>query len=106
MPRSDGGYLLNDNSASGGAKVERATFTCGHCNRIVIKHPARTRPREYCRKCDALICDSAGCILNCIPMQRVIEMAARFPDEKGYLLYGPNGEPLVSLQALDKTKVY
>jgi hypothetical protein len=105
MPTRDGGYLMNDNRASGGRLVEMKTFTCAHCNAVVVMHPERTRPREYCRKCDAIVCDKAGCILNCLPMERVLEMAVKFPDEP-HLLYGPDNLPLVSRQALDKTKVY
>lgn len=85
--------------------VEVATATCKHCNRVVLLRTDRTRPREYCRKCDGYVCDAAGCVLNCIPMQRVLEMASKFPNEP-HLLYGPNGEPLVGSPAFDKTKVY
>lgn len=105
MPKSDGGYLMNDNRANGGVLQELKTSTCAHCNAVVVLHPQRTRPREYCRKCDSYVCDKAGCIVNCIPMDRVIEMAARFPNQP-YLLYGPDNQPLISTQVLDKTKVY
>ncbi len=106
MPSRDGGYLMRDERAGGGTLLELKTVTCRHCNKVVVLNPERTRPREYCRKCDGYVCDRAGCILNCIPMDRTLEMAVKFPDEPGYLLYGPNGEPLVSQKALDKTKVY
>lgn len=36
---------------------EAATNTCSHCQRIVIRNPARERPRAYCPKCDHFICD-------------------------------------------------
>lgn len=105
MRKGDGGYLMNDNRASGGKLEEFRTETCSHCNAVVILNPERTRPREYCRRCDHYVCDKAGCIVNCIPMDRVIDMAVRFPDQP-YLLYGPNGEPLIASAPLDKTKVY
>jgi len=34
-----------------------ATFTCSHCDRIVIKNPLRTRNRGECPQCDRPICD-------------------------------------------------
>src|SRR5690349_11557141 len=99
------GYLMKDERAAGGKLQEFATETCCHCNRIVILNPLRQRERGYCRKCDAYICDNGGCRVNCIPMQRVIDMAALAPQEP-HLLYGPSGEPLVSQRILDKTQVY
>lgn len=60
--RSREGYLLIDNRLSGGAAVEAATVTCGHCHRQVILNPERTRARGKCRRCDRYLCD--GCALN------------------------------------------
>lgn len=57
--RSCEGYMLADHRACGGARVERATYTCGHCQRVVVLNPQRTRERAYCGKCDRRICD--GC---------------------------------------------
>lgn len=105
MPKQDGGYLMNDSRAAGGTLQEFKTVACSHCNAIVVLNPARTRPREYCRKCDHYVCDKPGCIVNCIPMGRIIDMAVRFPGLP-YLLYGPSGEPLIGSEPLDKTKVY
>jgi hypothetical protein len=42
-----------------GQKFEAATLTCPHCGGAWIKNPLRTRPRDYCRKCDHYIC--GGC---------------------------------------------
>jgi hypothetical protein len=39
--------------------AECPTFTCSHCNGVVVMNPARTRARAYCPTCDHLICD--GC---------------------------------------------
>lgn len=100
------GWLMRDERVSGGELLEVATACCKHCNAVVMLNPQRTRPREYCHKCDGYVCDKGGCIVNCIPMGRVLEMAVKFPDEPNFLLYDQNGRPLVSSQALDKTKVY
>ena len=64
-------------AAAGGVPVpghtmaELDTWTCRHCNRIVLKNPDRTRPREVCRKCMAVVCDK--CILWCEPFEKVAE---------------------------------
>ena len=72
------GYLLIDHRASPGIPedialasgidpklvgegkiLESATYTCQHCRGVVVKEPKRIRPREFCSKCRAFICD--GC---------------------------------------------
>ena len=51
---------------------ECATVTCAHCNAVVILRPDRSRPREYCRKCDNYICDE--CYGKpCIPREKVLD---------------------------------
>lgn len=40
-----------------GQKLQAATNTCSHCDRVVIKNPDRTRTRGHCSKCDFFICD-------------------------------------------------
>lgn len=74
--RSLEGYLLIDNSASGGAKVEVPVLTCSHCQAQIIVNPLRTRDRNHCRKCDAYVCDKATCILECNgSLNRVFDQA-------------------------------
>jgi hypothetical protein len=92
--KSHEGYMLIDHSASPGlsdevcvsqglpsgagkAVFETATFTCSHCEAVVVKHPFRERARGYCRKCDHYICDvceakrvaSAG---ECYPFKAMV----------------------------------
>lgn len=57
----------------GTGKLEAASYTCPHCNSIVVKNPRRTRPREICRKCMAVVCDRASCVLECQPFEVLIE---------------------------------
>ena len=38
--------------------AELPTFTCSHCQHVVVMNSARTRSRGYCRKCDHYICDA------------------------------------------------
>jgi hypothetical protein len=75
--RSHEGYLLIDSRGTTGltdAQVqnaglppgagrglfETATYTCSHCQFVVVMEPKRTRERAYCRGCDHLICDGCG----------------------------------------------
>ena len=57
----------------GGQLYESATVTCAHCQAIVILNPKRTRPRNYCAKCDDYVCDNPICVKECSPFARVIE---------------------------------
>lgn len=52
---------------------ESATKTCCHCNVIVVLNPDRTRPRNYCRGCDAYACDNPACH-ECVPFVRKLDM--------------------------------
>jgi hypothetical protein len=63
--RSHEGYLLIDHSQSpgtaevpGGTIYESATYTCGHCQAIVVIEPKRTRARGFCLKCNHRVCDA------------------------------------------------
>jgi hypothetical protein len=73
--RDHEGYMLIDNSnspgipdalvmaqglpaGSGRIKFESATFTCSHCEAVVVMNPDRQRSRGYCRKCDHYVCDA------------------------------------------------
>lgn len=76
------GYLLIDHRNSPGIKglppvLEIATFTCKHCQRIVIKNPDRQRERTFCRGCQHLICDNCAAIkaqtLTCRTFDQVVD---------------------------------
>lgn len=56
-----------------GALYESPTVTCAHCGTVVILNPARTRPREYCRKCDRYVCDNPLCRTDCRPFDKLID---------------------------------
>lgn len=59
--RSHEGLLIVDNRnlalGVGSGVAEIPTFTCSHCQAIVVLNARRTRERGYCRKCDHCICD-------------------------------------------------
>jgi hypothetical protein len=40
--------------------IEYATFTCTHCEGVVLMNPARKRHRTLCKGCNHLICDNCA----------------------------------------------
>jgi ribosomal protein S27AE len=96
------GYLKIDHSASPGFTPEQAiaagrsklaghigegkvyegkTYTCSHCQRVVIANPDRLNQRAYCGKCDHDICDRCGIVMKvngeCMPFVKVIDHYAK-----------------------------
>jgi hypothetical protein len=88
------GYLLIDNRASVGVPesmlaaaglpliagrglFEAPTYTCSHCQAVVVMNPARTRERAYCRGCDHYLCDGCGALraqtMTCKTFNQVID---------------------------------
>lgn len=71
------GYLLIDNRASGGGVQEDRTYTCSHCQAIVVLNSERQRERAYCRGCNHRICDGCAAIraqtLTCKTYEQVID---------------------------------
>ena len=45
---------------AGRGLFEAPAYTCRHCQAVVVLNPKRNRPREYCRRCAHLICDSCA----------------------------------------------
>lgn len=86
-----GGYLVIDHSNSpgipadlaekwaakgvpvsvGSTTLEMDSWCCSHCNKVVLKNPARKRPREVCRKCMHVVCDR--CVNDCQPFAEIVE---------------------------------
>jgi hypothetical protein len=75
--RGDEGYLLIDNRCAGEGMIEAGTYTCAHCERIVIKNYARLRERYSCKKCNRHICDNCAAVmartLECVPMAKIVD---------------------------------
>lgn len=94
--RSHEGYLLIDHSGSPGigaaeialmspelptnigrSKFEAPTYTCSHCQTVVILNPLRQRERGHCRKCDHYVCDACNVIRiatgECKTFNQIIE---------------------------------
>jgi hypothetical protein len=51
-----------DNRLSGGELTELPTYTCNHCNRVVLMNPQRTRERGFCRACNSYLCDECNAV--------------------------------------------
>ena len=92
--RSKEGYFMMDHRAGGALPddiavahglpagagrglFEAPTYTCSHCEAVVVLNPNRTRERAYCRGCDRYICDACGVerakTLQCRPFQQIID---------------------------------
>jgi hypothetical protein len=88
------GYLMIDNRASPGVPeamldaanlpltagrglFETATYTCSHCQAVVVLNPNRSRERAYCRGCDHYICDACGIVkaktLQCRTFKQLVD---------------------------------
>jgi hypothetical protein len=83
--RSLEGFLEINHAASPGTALvpegtvlERATYTCSHCQGVVIINPERTRERERCATCDRYICDTCGAAKKAgAPCETFIQRAER-----------------------------
>jgi len=56
-----------------GCAYESGTMTCAHCGTIVILNPLRTRPREYCPKCDKYVCGNTVCATECRSFNKLLD---------------------------------
>jgi len=45
---------------AGRGLFEGPSYTCSHCQFIVVLNPKRNRERAWCRGCDHYLCDSCG----------------------------------------------
>lgn len=60
-------------TAPSGAHVEGPTYTCSHCGTVVWMNPQRTRPHEYCARCDHYVCPSLACTRECRPLKLIVD---------------------------------
>jgi len=79
-------------SAPKGVHVESPTYTCAHCGAIVWMDPLRTRPHEYCARCDHYVCPTPACSLDCRPLMKLLEQFDKAAPNT--VLVGPDGRPL------------
>ena len=45
---------------AGRGMFEAPTYTCSHCQAVVILNPLRNRQRGHCPKCDHYVCDTCN----------------------------------------------
>lgn len=72
--RGQGGYLVITDPNAPHAK-ERDTFTCFHCNNIVIVEP-RANPDSlggFCRLCMKNVCTPCADAGACVPFEKKLE---------------------------------
>ena len=75
MMLREGGYLVGHGPS--GEITERSTFSCAHCNRIVIVKP-KCDPADLgglCKQCMKLICPGCHDRGNCDPLEKKLERA-------------------------------
>jgi hypothetical protein len=73
--RSPGGYAFSFDV--GGVRQEADTFTCYHCNTIVIVKP-KCDPYDLggmCRLCEKMICPKCVDIGSCDPLEEKLKRA-------------------------------
>lgn len=87
--RGGKGTLFMSNAITGEVQ-ELNTMTCVHCNTVVILNKDRTRPRNWCRRCNAYTCDNIGCTTDCNPIQEGLELALDNPGKGPFLHRAPD----------------
>lgn len=68
-----GGYAFSFDV--GGIRQEADTFSCAHCNRVVIVKP-KCDPNDLggmCRLCDKMICAACVDLGKCDPVEKKLE---------------------------------
>lgn len=99
--RQHEGYMLLDNRNNAGVSDEQmlamgfpvgagrglyesATYTCSHCNAVVVMEPKRTRERSFCGGCNQRICDPCAAVkaqtLTCRSMAQIVDEAMNAAD--------------------------
>ena len=53
--------------------VERNSYLCCHCQRMVIVKPGSGRVRSWCYNCGAGTCGARECVERCIPFEAKLE---------------------------------
>ncbi len=65
---------------------ESATYTCSHCNSVIVMNPQRTRERGFCRGCSQVICDACSLVRSqtfaCKTMSQVIDETLAAADKQ------------------------
>ena len=81
---------------AGRGLFECASMHCVHCGGHVIPNPARTRPREFCKKCTAYICDPChNAAQHADYVHRTIDELTELVGSGRYTLAGSPSAPIL-----------
>ena len=65
-----------------GEEKSYPTYTCGHCNVVVMLRPDRKRPRKRCLSCGKLVCERTKiCAEDCTPLRDLVLEVERVFEE-------------------------
>jgi len=89
-----GGYLEVDDRPAGGQHFEADTYTCSHCQVVVILNPSRIRERYKCGGCNHHVCDDCAakravgepCKTYAQYVEECLEQAVRQPGSGSIIL--------------------
>jgi hypothetical protein len=86
------GYFLNDNTCSGGLRIEDDLINCRHCQRSMLRCDW-VQEGGFCHRCDAPICSTCAdprLTGECKPIQQQIDevLNARYHREQNARLLG------------------
>jgi hypothetical protein len=76
------GYLLNDNTASGGKKQEADVVTCAHCQKIILLQKWKD-DGGWCARCSKPVCGTCSDRM----LTRGCEPFTKWVDEQSALAY-------------------
>lgn len=84
------------------------TYTCGHCSRVVMLNPERTRERLRCKTCGKLLCEQSElCRIACTPIHALardrFEADPKWTRLVGALMAGARTEEEAIQRGLIKT---
>ena len=79
LSASDVAHVPGAIAVPGGQQLEADTKQCRHCERTILLRSDRVRPRGYCQRCDAYICDACAATMAvtgvCRPFARIVDEA-------------------------------
>ena len=56
-----------------GPVVERDTYLCCHCSRMVVVTPGSGKQRSWCFLCNRGTCGGSACAKGCLPFEARLE---------------------------------
>jgi hypothetical protein len=102
LPRGLGHFEI-DQRASGipvadasTTHFEADTYTCSHCNYVVVLNPQRVRERYKCKSCNHNICD--GCAAKAYAGEACLTMKQRVDEHLERVLRQPDPSPISAVK--------